>query len=94
MSSKHLLTCKQTINKIIKKYGFLRILICANTPISKKPAEIRMGKGKGAVNFWVCRVKPGTILFRIRIKPVYRLIGVRAFRQIQNKLPINTKIII
>lgn len=92
ISSKHLLTCKQTINKTIKKYGTLSILTFADTPISKKPSEIRMGKGKRAVNEWVAKVKPGKILFEILI--TQKILGIKALKSVQNKLPINTKIII
>lgn len=91
VSEKNLLACKQTINKIIKKQGRLNIHIFANTPITKKPTEIRMGKGKGAIDSWVCRVKPGTILFEINVK--FKIIGFKAFKLIKNKLPIRTKII-
>lgn len=92
VSSKHLISCRQTINKVIKKYGKLNVLAFADTPISKKPIEIRMGKGKGSVDSWICRVKPGAILFEINI--AYKLLGIKALKLIQNKLPINTKIII
>lgn len=92
ISSKHLIACKQTINKIIKKYGQLNVIAFADTPISKKPLEIRMGKGKGGVDLWVCRAKPGTILFEINI--TYKLLGIKAMQLIQKKLPIKTKIIL
>jgi large subunit ribosomal protein L16 len=92
ISSKHLVTCKQTINKVIKKYGTLFIPTFAHTPISKKPAEIRMGKGKGAVNEWVAKIKPGKILFEILV--TQKPLGIKALKSVQNKLPINTKIII
>lgn len=91
LSSKNINTCKQTINKIIKKYGILNINIFANTPITNKPLEIRMGKGKGAVKEWVAKIKPGTILFEINT--TFSLIALTAFKRIQNKLPINTQII-
>lgn len=92
ISSKHLITCRQTINKTIKKYGTLSVLTFANTPISKKPSEIRMGKGKGAVNEWVAKIKPGKILFEILV--TQKILGIKALKSVQNKLPISTKIII
>lgn len=91
LSSENLLACKQTINKIIKRYGYLIVNLSADTPVSKKPTEIRMGKGKGAVNSWVRKVKPGNILFQIITK--YKSVGIRALKLVQNKLPIDTKII-
>lgn len=92
LSSQHLLTCKQTINKVIKKYGRLYINAFACTPITKKPLEIRMGKGKGNVDHWIYKVKPGKILFEIIIN--HEKIGLKAFKLIQNKLPIATKILV
>lgn len=91
VSSKNIITCKQTINKIVKKYGKLTINIFADTPISNKPTEIRMGKGKGAVKYWVSKVKPGTILFEI--DTVFNILAIKAFKLVQNKLPIKTKIV-
>lgn len=92
ISSQHLVTCKQTITKIIKKYGRLNINAFANTPITKKPLEIRMGKGKGNVDHWVYKIKPGKILFEIII--THKKLGIKAFKLAQNKLPINTKILL
>lgn len=89
--SKNIVACRQTINKIVKKYGKLTTNIFADTPISNKPTEIRMGKGKGAVKYWVSRVKPGTTLFEI--STVFTTLAVKAFKLVQNKLPIKTKII-
>ena len=60
-----LIACKQTINKIIKKLGRLKVNIIADTPITKKPLEIRMGKGKGNIAYWVCRIRAGQILFEL-----------------------------
>jgi large subunit ribosomal protein L16 len=91
LSSKNLLACKQTINKIIKRYGYLIMNLVADTPISKKPTEMRMGKGKGAINYWAKKVRAGSILFKIIIKN--KTVGLRALKLVQNKLPINTKII-
>jgi large subunit ribosomal protein L16 len=91
ISSKQLIASRQTINKIIKKHGQLNICIFSDTPITKKPTEIRMGKGKGSVDSWVKKVKVGTILFKIKI-PILA-IGIKAFKLVQKKLPIKTKII-
>ena len=92
VSSKNLIACKQTITKKIKKYGQLNVLAIADTPISKKPTEIRMGKGKGNVSSWVCRIKPGTVLFEISSSK--KFLAKYALKLIQNKLPISTKIVL
>ena len=86
-----LIACKQTINKIIKKLGQLKINIIADTPITKKPLEIRMGKGKGAVDHWVAKVKSGIILFEIETS--VKLLAIKALKTAQLKLPLKTKII-
>lgn len=65
LSSKQIETIKKTINKQIKKTGRLIIHAFPNTPISQKPLEIRMGKGKGNVDHWVFKIKPGFILCEI-----------------------------
>jgi large subunit ribosomal protein L16 len=86
-----LIACKQTINKIIKKLGRLKVNVIADTPITKKPLEIRMGKGKGAVDHWVSKIKFGIILFEIETSST--LLGIKALKIAQSKLPLKTKII-
>jgi large subunit ribosomal protein L16 len=65
ISAKQLHSCKETIIKKIKKLGKCRSLIFPNLPVTKKPQETRMGKGKGSLSFWACKVVPGTALFEI-----------------------------
>lgn len=65
LSSKQIETIKKVITKQIKKMGRLIIHPFPNTPISHKPIEIRMGKGKGNIDHWVCKIKPGLILCEI-----------------------------
>lgn len=91
LSSKNIVACRQTISRVIKKFGLLNVLILADTPISRKPLEIRMGKGKGSVDFWACKIKPGMVLFEIR-SPVKGL-GTKAFKLVQKKLGLFTKIV-
>lgn len=88
----HLTTCRQTMTKIMKKEGQVKINILADTPISTKPIEIRMGKGKGSVDHWVSKVNSGTVLFEI--ETTSKILGIKALKAAQIKLPINTKIII
>src|ERR1700740_1720175 len=54
----------------MKRWGRVWIRVCPDVPVSKKPIEVRMGKGKGTPELWVCRVKPGRIVFEIDGVPV------------------------
>jgi large subunit ribosomal protein L16 len=65
VSAKQLHSCKETIIKKIKKTGKCCSLIFPNLPVTKTPQETRMGKGKGPLSFWACKVVPGTTLFEI-----------------------------
>jgi large subunit ribosomal protein L16 len=79
------------MTRYVKRDGKIWIRIFPDKPISKKPAETRMGKGKGSVDHWVCPVKPGRILFEI--EGVSPEIAREAFKLAQYKLPIKTTII-
>ena len=57
--------CRVCINRHLKRHGKLWIRIFPDKPVSKKPIEVRMGKGKGNPEFWVAVVRPGTILFEL-----------------------------
>lgn len=92
LSKKQIETTRMTINKNLKKFGKVIVNIQADTPVSKKPLEIRMGKGKGAVDRWVAKIKFGIPLFTILSSSP--LISIKALKAAQNKLPILTKIII
>ena len=78
-------------NKQIKKLGRLKVNIFPHTPISKKPIEVRMGKGKGNVDHWIFKVKPGFILYEI--ETIFIPIAIKALQRGQVRLPIKTKII-
>ena len=79
------------ISRIVRKVGKMWIRIFPDKPITAKPAETRMGKGKGALEYWVANVKPGRILFEI--DGVNRTMAEEAFRNASHKLPIKTKIV-
>ena len=68
------------------------IRIFPDVPVSKKPAEVRMGKGKGSVEYWACRVKPGRIMFEVSGVPIS--VAKEALRLAAQKLPVKTKFII
>ncbi|MDD3458006.1 MAG: 50S ribosomal protein L16 [Weeksellaceae bacterium] len=78
--------------RYMKREGQLWIKIFPDKPITKKPAEVRMGKGKGAPEYWVARVQPGRILFEVGGVPAE--IAKEALRLAAQKLPVRTKLII
>lgn len=87
----HLLCCHQILNKKLKKIGQINFNIFPHTPITKKPLEIRMGKGKGAVETHVFNLFTGTQILEIRGNNIDIL--KKNLEQIKIKLPIKTKII-
>ena len=91
LTAKQMQAVRQVVNKKIKKIGRLKINVFPFTPISKKPVEVRMGKGKGNVDHWVFKVKAGVSLYEIETS--YTSIAVRALELGQRRLPFKTKII-
>ena len=92
LNSRQIITLKQSINKLIKKRGKNFIKIFPNIGISKKPREIRMGKGKGAVEYWAAVVKPGRIMFEVGGVPLS--VAKEALRLAAQKLPVKTKFVV
>ncbi|MDD2235917.1 MAG: 50S ribosomal protein L16 [Kiritimatiellae bacterium] len=83
--------CRISINRAMKRKGKVWIRVFPDKPISKKPLEVRMGKGKGATEEWVAVVKPGCMLFELDGVP--ESIAREALRLASNKLPIRTRFI-
>jgi large subunit ribosomal protein L16 len=79
------------INRYCKRFGKVWIKIFPNKPVTKKPAETRMGKGKGSPEFWVAVVKPGRVMFELG--GVSEETAREAMRLASNKLPIKCKFI-
>ena len=79
------------MTRYIKRGGKVWIKIFPNKPISKKPAETRMGKGKGAPEYWVAVVKPGRVLFEL--EGVSEDVAREALRLAAQKLPVQTKFV-
>jgi large subunit ribosomal protein L16 len=77
--------------KFIKKGGKIWVRIFPDKPVTKKPAETRMGKGKGDLQFWVAVVKPGRVMFEIDGIPEVE--AKKALMLAANKLPVHTKIL-
>jgi len=78
--------------RFMKREGQLWIKIFPDKPITKKPAEVRMGKGKGAPEYWVAPVQPGRILFEVGGVPLE--VATEALRLAAQKLPVKTKFIV
>lgn len=83
---------RQAVTRHMKREGQIWIRIFPDKPVTKKPAEVRMGKGKGAPEYFVARVTPGRILFEA--EGVSLAIAKEALRLAAQKLPISTKFII
>ena len=79
------------LTRYMKRTGKVWTRIFSNIPVSKKPTEVRMGKGKGTPEFWVCRVKPGRILFEV--DGVTESLAKVALYKASAKLPIKTKFV-
>ena len=79
------------LTRYMKRTGKVWTRMFSNIPVSKKPTEVRMGKGKGTPEFWVCRVKPGRILFEV--DGVTESVAKVALYKASAKLPIKTKFI-
>jgi large subunit ribosomal protein L16 len=91
MTSKQMESIQQTINKIIKKSGKIIMNTFPQTPITKKPLEIRMGKGKGAVDHWIFKIQPGFVICEVETTTLD--LGIKALNLAQLRLPFKTKLI-
>ena len=65
VTSRQIEAARKAITRYLKRAGRMWIRIFPDVPVSKKPAEVRMGKGKGSIEYWACRVKPGRIMFEV-----------------------------
>jgi len=91
ISSRQIEACRIAITRHMKREGKVWIRIFPDKPITKKPAETRMGKGKGAPEYWVAVVRPGRVLFEI--EGVDANVAKEALRLAAHKLPIKTRFI-
>ena len=91
VNAREIEAARRAITREMKRQGRVWIRIFPDVPVSKKPTEVRMGKGKGAVEFWAARVKPGRIMFEI--DGVSEEIAREALRLGAAKLPISTKVV-
>lgn len=79
---------RRAINRYVKRGGKIWIRIFPDKPISKKPLEVRMGKGKGNVEYWVAQIQPGRVLYEI--EGVSEEVAREAFRLAAAKMPVQT----
>jgi len=91
ITSRQIEAARVAITRKVKRGGKLWIRIFPDHPFTKKPAEVRMGKGKGNPEGWVAQIKPGRILFEIA--GVDEEMALQAFRSASFKLPVKTKVI-
>ena len=89
--SKQIEASRVALTRFMKRTGKVWLRIFPNIPVSKKPTEVRMGKGKGAPEYWACRVKPGRIIFEV--DGVTESVAREALYKASTKLPIKTKFI-
>ncbi len=90
ITSRQIEACRVALSRQMKRDGKVWIRIFPDKPVTKKPLETRMGKGKGAPEFWVAVVKPGRIMFEVG--GIDKATAVEALTLASHKLPIKTKI--
>ena len=91
ITSRQIEAARRAMTREIKRGGNVWIKIFPDKPITAKPAETRMGKGKGAPEYWVAVVKPGRVMFEIEYAD--RAVAIRALELAAQKLPVKVKII-
>ena len=91
LNSRQIESARVAIKRKIRPHGKLWIRVFPNVPISGKPTQIRMGKGKGFVQYWIAKISIGMILFEI--SNVSKVIGFNALRSGINKLPVKCEIV-
>jgi len=92
ITSRQIEAARVAVTRYMKREGQIWIRIFPDKPITRKPLEVRMGKGKGAPEFWVATVKPGTVIFEA--EGVAMDIAKEALRLAAQKLPVTTKFVV
>lgn len=91
ITSRQIEAARRAMTRQMKRVGRVWIRIFPDVPVSKKPTEVRMGKGKGATEFWCAKVKPGRIMFEI--DGVSDVVAREALRLAAAKLPVKTRVV-
>jgi large subunit ribosomal protein L16 len=92
ISSRQIEAARQAMTRYIQRGGKIWIRIFPHTPVTRKPLDVKMGSGKGSPEFFVAKVRPGTILFEMQ--GVTESVAREAMRLAGNKLPVKTKFLI
>ncbi len=88
ITARQIEAARRAITRHVKRGGKMWIRVFPDKPITKKPLEVRMGKGKGSVEYWVAQVKPGTMLYEVQGIP--EQLAREAFQLASAKLPVKT----
>ncbi|MGN8159357.1 50S ribosomal protein L16 [Salinisphaera sp. RV14] len=88
LTARQIEAARRAMTRYIKRGGKTWIRVFPDKPVTKKPIEVRMGKGKGNVEFWVAKVQPGSMLYEM--EGVSREVAQEAFRLAASKLPVKT----
>lgn len=91
ITARQIEAARRAMVRYMRRSGRIWIRIFPDVPVSSKPAEVRMGRGKGANEYWACRVKPGKVMFELDGVPEET--ARRAFALASEKLPIKTKFV-
>lgn len=92
VTARQIEAARRAMTRHMKRQGRVWIRIFPDVPVTSKPVEVRMGKGKGSVDFWACKVKPGRVMFEI--DGVNDDIAREALRLAAMKLPIKTRVVV
>ena len=91
VTARQIEAARRVITRHMKRAGRVWIRIFPDVPVSKKPTEVRMGKGKGTPEYWACRVKPGRIMFEVDGVPA--AVAHEALQLAAAKLPVQTRVV-
>ncbi|MBC8493414.1 MAG: 50S ribosomal protein L16 [Candidatus Thioglobus sp.] len=91
MTARQIESARRAMTRHVKRQGKIWIRVFPDKPITKKPLEVRMGKGKGSVEYWIAQIKPGQMLFEMQ--GVDETVAREAFALAAAKLPVSTKVI-
>ena len=92
VTARQIEAARRAMTRHMKRQGRVWIRIFPDVPVTSKPTEVRMGKGKGSVDYWACKVKPGRIMFEI--DGVGEAIAMEALRLAAMKLPVKTRVVV
>jgi large subunit ribosomal protein L16 len=92
VTARQIEAARRAMTRHMKRQGRVWIRIFPDTPVTSKPTEVRMGKGKGSVDYWAAKVKPGRVMFEI--DGVDEVIAREALRLAAMKLPVKTRVVV